>query len=150
MNDLSVTSNVIPAMSREGIAKVTQLEAFCKTLPQVDIHIDQTIHAGVYQRTAKIPAGVFITGVEIKVPTLLIVHGHCQVFTGTETRELFGYNVMHAEAGRKQAFAAIEDTHITMIFSTDAQTVEAAEEEFTDDAASLQTRQNRLSVREGE
>jgi hypothetical protein len=53
---------------------------------------------------------------------------------------LEGYNVIPAKAGRKQIFVGIEETHITMTFRTDAETVEQAEEEFTSEYEALVTR----------
>ena len=47
-----------------------------------------------------------------------------------------------ARAGRKQIFVTRKPTVITMIFRTDAQTVEQAEAEFTDEAELLMSRQS--------
>jgi hypothetical protein len=70
----------------------------------------------------------------------LIVHGHCIVYIGDQSKELHGYNVLAASAGRKQAFIAVTDTYLTMIFVTDAKTVAEAEDEFTDEAHLLFSR----------
>ena len=43
-------------------------------------------------------------------------------------------------AGRSQVFRAIEDTFITMLFASDADSIERAEEEFTDEFENLLTR----------
>jgi hypothetical protein len=54
--------------------------------------------------------------------------------------ELVGYNVIQASAGRKQIYVTREETAITMIFPSNAKTVEEAEEEFTDEAEMLLSR----------
>lgn len=143
MNDL-VLASVLGKMSPEAIDKVRRFEAAAMQTPQLDLKITHAIHAGVYHRTVTMPPMSYITGAEIKIPTMVIVSGHVSVFTGEETVELFGYHVIHAEAGRKQAFVAFDETSITMIFRTDAKTVEEAELEFTDEAHLLTTRRNHI------
>lgn len=127
-------------MSSQAIANVRKLEEFVGKLPQVDISTDHVIHGGMYARTITVPAGVLLTGVVIKVPTTLIINGHCRVFMGEDSVDLKGHNVFAASAGRKQAFIAYEDTALTMIFATKATSVEEAEKEFTDEACLLSSR----------
>jgi hypothetical protein len=55
---------------------------------------------------------------------------------------LQGHAVLAASAGRKQAFLARVDTHLTMIFPTRAKTVEDAEREFTDEVDLLASRRD--------
>lgn len=88
-----------------------------------------------------IPAGVVITGALIDVPTILIVDGDATVNTGDGAARLTGYRVLAASAGRRQAFVAHADTHLTMIFATRADDVAAAEGEFTSEAGLLLSRQ---------
>lgn len=127
-------------MSEDAISKVRALEAALLTQPQAYVETLHVLHAGMYARTVALPAGMVVTGALIKVATLLIVVGEVTVFIGNETRELSGVNVLPASAGRKQAFVAHSDAWLTMIFPTDAATVEAAEEQFTDEADSLLSR----------
>jgi hypothetical protein len=57
--------------------------------------------------------------------------------------------VLPAAAGRKQAFLAQADSHITMIFATAARSVAEAEREFTDEADNLVSRRaggNRIVI----
>lgn len=129
----SVCSAKIPPMSPNWIDKVRKLESAILETPQVNIPIEHVLHAGVYARTVMVPAGVVITGALIKIPTVLVISGNAKVFIGDETIEIKGQHVIPASAGRKQAFLAIEDTSITMIFQTDAKTVQDAEKEFTDE-----------------
>lgn len=140
MLDLVVTSNRIPSMSNAAIDKVRQLEKITLQAPQVDIRTTHSLHSGVYTRTIMIPAGVILTGALIKIPTTLIVCGRTTVFIGDQPKDIDGYNVIAASANRKQAFVAHDDTYITMIFCTNAKTVEEAEEQFTDEAHLLSSR----------
>ena len=135
--------NEIVPMTNEAIEKVRIFEAMLATLPQVNIETDHVFHAGVYSRTVMIPAGIAITGVVIKIPTLLIVSGNAIVYIGGESKELIGYHIIKGGANRKQAFFAREDTMLTMIFASNAETIEDAENEFTDEAEMLITRKEK-------
>ena len=111
---------------------------------EVDIPIEHFIHEGVYYRTCKVPKDVAILGAFIKIPTTVIVSGDCYVTLGNTIGRLKGYNVIKAEAGRRQAFRAVEDTYITMCFKTEGSTVEEAEKEFTDEWMLLTTNRKEL------
>lgn len=111
---------------------------------EVDILIEHFIHEGVYYRTCKVPKGVAIVGAFIKIPTTVIVSGDCYVTLGNTVGRLEGYNVIKAEAGRRQAFRAVEDTYITMCFKTDAKDVKDAEKEFTNEWMLLTTNREEL------
>ena len=134
------TIHTIPSMSRRAVAMVDVLEEEIRKLPQVELETLHTIHGGVYTRTIMIPQGVVITGVLIKIPTTIIVSEDTTVFVGSEARRLRGYHVMPASGHRKQAFYAHRDTWLTMLFGTDARSVEEAEERFTDYAETLGSR----------
>lgn len=140
MADLTPSRPHIAAMSAAAIDRVRQLETLASALPQVAIATDHVFHAGLYARTVKVPAGVVITGVLIKIPTLLIVHGDAIVHVDDGPLELHGYTVLPASAGRKQALLALTDTHLTMVFATAASDIDAAEQEFTDELDKLMTR----------
>lgn len=111
-----------------------------RELPQVQIPTDHVIHAGLYARTICIPAGVILTGAEIACATLLVFDGHAAVTIGDTTQELAGRHVLPASAGRKQAFLALADTHLTMLFATDATDVATAEAQFTTEPDALMSR----------
>lgn len=111
---------------------------------EVDIPIEHFIHEGVYYRTCKVPKGVAIIGAFIKIPTTVIVSGDCYVTLGNTVGRLEGYNVIKAEAGRRQAFRAVEDTYITMCFKTESTDVKEAEKEFTDEWMLLTTNREEL------
>lgn len=150
MSSLIVSENRIPAMSQGEIAKVRELEGVLRELPQVNIGTDHVLHAGMYARTIRMPAGVMLTGVFIVIPTLLVVDGHATAYIGGEAVNLIGHQVIPASAGRKQAFIAHADTDLTMVFPTKAKTVEEAEAEFTDEAHLLFSRKpgavNRINI----
>jgi len=129
-------------MSPAAIAKVRALEAHSlAVVPQVPIVTYHLLHAGMYHRTITIPKNVTLTGALIKRRTTLTLCGDAVIYTGGEADlHLAGYHVIAASAGRKQAFHAIEDTHLTMCFPSSARTVAEAEAEFTDEAELLFSR----------
>lgn len=130
----------LPPMSVDAVASVRRLEWESLKLPQVDISTDHVLHAGMYARTVVIPAGVVITGAEIKIPTVLIINGDTLVYGEDGPIRFTGYHVTLGDVGRKQAFYALADTHLTMLFPTAAKTVEEAEMEFTDEYEKLSSR----------
>lgn len=147
MNSLLAPDMRIEAMGPAAIERVRRLEALALAMPQHRIETRHVFHAGLYARTVMVPAGVMITGVLIKVPTLLIVQGHAVVHVDEGPHELQGYNVITAAAGRKQALFAVADTHLTMIFATDAGDLETAERQFTDELDKLMTRKEDKACR---
>lgn len=130
----------IRSMSPATIARVRALEEAARDYPQVPIATQHVLHAGLYARTIRIPAGVVLTSVLVKRPTLVVASGRARLLTEDGTHELDGYCVLPASAGRKSAWFALADTDITMLFATQATTVEEAEREFTDEAHLLCSR----------
>ena len=138
-------------MSDLAIHKITELESELIKAPQVPIDTKHYFHAGVYARTIMIPRGFALTGALIKIPTLLIIQGNCIVTMGETSEVVQGYNVIPASLNRKTAYYAYDDTFITMLFATDASSVEEAENEFTDEADRLMSRQPQsVNLIEGE
>lgn len=140
MSNVVELGSRIPSMSVAAIDKVRQLESVMMQAVQSPIDTHHVLHAGQYSRTIYLPPGMVITGALIKIPTTLIVAGDCTVFVGDDTVRITGYNVIPAGAGRKQAFIAHGETYLTMTFPTDAETIEEAEEAFTDEAHLLLSR----------
>lgn len=132
----------LPAMSDGMLANLTSIQDKLLACPQIEIQTEHIIHGGMYTRTIRLAADVVLAGALVKVPTVLIVNGKTAVFTGESWIDLDGYHIIPARAGRKQIFVTREETSITMIFRTDAKTVEQAEAEFTDECDALMSRQN--------
>lgn len=142
--DVALAPPCLPAMSEESINKVKAIENFSlEFVDQLNLPTANLIHGGMYARTLHMDAGTVLTGALLKVPTILIVSGDCAVFIGTETIELRGYTVLPGSAGRKQMFYAHTDVDMTMLFPTDATTVDECEREFTDEHELLMT--NRMT-----
>lgn len=139
MNNLQ-PKTTIPPMKQGDIDKVRELEDFLLSFPQVDLVHTHTLHGCVYTRTVFLPAETIITGAHIIVPTTLIVSGKVVAYFGDRSVTIEGYEVFTAAPGRKVGFAAVADTYLTMIYATDAMTVEEAENQFTDESDRLMTR----------
>ena len=146
MSDLALfpgTTIDLPAMGQREVEKVRQLETAALAMPQVDIPTDHVFHAGMYARTIQIPAGVMLTGARILIPTILIISGDAFVYGENGPERFSGYHVALGRCGRKQAFYALQDTYLTMLFPTGATTVDAAEQQFTDEYEKLFSRKER-------
>lgn len=140
MSDLTPTRDAIPALTPDALDKVRRLEKAALEQPQTPIETHHVLHAGMYARTVMVPAGHMITGVLIKIPTVLIVSGDAVMHAADGPVRVSGYRVFSASANRKQAMIALTDTHLTMLFPTEAKTVDEAEREFTDEYDLLITR----------
>ena len=134
--------DTLPAMTDESVSRVRDLEQYAMQQEQADIETRNMFHAGVYARSITIPKDGVLTGALIKIPTILIVSGDVLVYTGENVIRLKGYNVVTAQAGRKQAFVALQETEMTMLFATNETTVDGAEREFTDEYENLISRRN--------
>ena len=144
MTAVTLGGEHISAMSDAAVARVRALESALLEQPQLDIEITHELHAGLYARTARLPAGCLCTGVLVLVPTVLVVVGDVDVFTEEGcVMHLRGHNVVTASSGRKQAWLAHTETFLTMAFATQAKTVAEAEAEFTSEAALLTTSRSR-------
>jgi len=144
-SSLSVTETSIPATSPEMIGKIRRLEEKILRCEQFQFRTEHVFHAGMYARTVRIPAGVVFTSVLIKCPTLVILNGTCDIAGGT-VRRFDGYNVVSAEAGRKMVYITRSPVEITMLFATNARTVEEAEAEFTDETENLLSHVNENDI----
>lgn len=146
MNELIIPKG-IAAMTPEAINNVAGLADSVRHLPQERIKTTHTLHAGVYARTVLVPKGVMITGVLVKCDTILVVSGDVLVYVGEDAPvHLRGYMPLACAGGRKQVFIALEDTNLTMIFQSDAETIEEAENQFTDEADMLLSRKQKGCV----
>lgn len=138
--DIVSATETLPAMTAEAIEKVREYEARLLECEQADIEIKHLFHAGLYARTITLPKDGILTGALIKIPTIVIVNGDVLVYTGGDAVRLTGYHVLAGQAGRKQAFVALQETNITMMFATQEVSVDGAEREFTDEYEKLTSR----------
>jgi hypothetical protein len=135
-------TSVIPAMSVASVAKVRRLtDLTLRHLPQVPFVTKHRLHAGQYFRTVTIPApppggkGTVCTGVLVKIPTVLTIIGYVTVYMGEgeEPKRVRGWEQLLGSAGRKQAFLSQGEFTMMMSFATDAETIEEAQAQFTDE-----------------
>lgn len=134
-------------MSDRGLEAVRALERHSlEHVEQVLPVTHHLIHAGMYHRTILVPKGMTLTGAHIKLATTIIISGNASMYADAGAINFVGYNVRAGMPGRKAAFHAHEDTHLTMIFPTKARTVAEAEEEFTDEAHRLFSRRGENEV----
>lgn len=136
----------MPATRPEMVEALERLEMQLIGNEPCDLPTEHVIHAGMYARTIAMPAGMVLTGALIKRATLVIVTGSAAVLVGEDWLKLEGYNVIPASAGRKQVFVSYSPVIITMLFPTEAKTVEEAEAEFTDDADRLLSRRQNANT----
>ena len=140
MSELTKRQDLSPS-SPEAIARLEALgNELADNFPSAEIRTEHHLHAGVYSRTIYVPAGVAVVGLTVRVPTQLIACGHFRLTDGDRTVEMRGLHVLDGAAGRRAAVYAITASAFTMLFATDAKTVEEAENEFTEEPERLLTR----------
>lgn len=140
MSSLATVGNTIPATTQEALDKVIAVEDRIRQHEQISIKTEHIFHAGMYIRTVRLVPYTVFTSALIKVPTLVVVNGSCTLFAGDRWIRLKGYNVVPANAGRKGVYVTYSSVEITMIFPSNAKTVEEAEAQFTDEADRLLSR----------
>lgn len=131
MNKLSKIGSCVPTMSDKDIAIAIAAEERAKELPPLPCVTQHTLHSGIYSRTMFMPKGSVAVGVIIQIPTTVIISGKVALYIGEEVIHIDGYNVIPALGNRKQVAYAIEDSYATLVFKTEATTVEEAEQEMT-------------------
>ena len=110
-------------------AKVASVAAELERHESIPIEVEQHLHAGVYTRTGCQKAGTVVTTALIKVPTQLIISGHCRIYCERDVFDVRGFKVLEGLAGRQMIVYAYEDTWMTCAFATEAPSVEEAEAE---------------------
>lgn len=133
-------STGLSTSSPEALEGVRRIETLVRSVEQLEIPTEHVLHAGMYARTIRVPAGTVFTSVLIKIATLVVIHGDAEVFTGDGWIAIGGYGVMAGGAFRKQVYVARSGVEMTMVFPTQAQTVDEAEREFTDEVDELMSR----------
>jgi len=134
------TSKCIPMMTLKQIEQAKQAEEHIRTLDRIKCITQHTLHAGIYSRTLFMPKGSVVAGVIIQVPTTLILSGKMAVYIGDDITHIDGYNVLPTIGDRKQVVYAIEDSYATLLFKTEAKTIEEAEQEMTSEYSRLMSR----------
>jgi hypothetical protein len=98
-----------------------------KTCPQVELPTEHVLHAGMYARTVRMPAGTILGGALIKVRTMVIVNGHTPRYLSPMA---CGDRRLQRLPRKREPHAdvrAITPVEITMMFPTQAKTVAEAE-----------------------
>ncbi len=113
-----------------------------------EIATEHHIHAGVYSRTIRVPAGAALTSVIVKCPTQFIGSGDFTLTDGATGKRFKGYHVFDGAAPRVAGIVAHSDCAFTMLFATNAKTVEEAEKEFTDETDRLVTSKEKLTCQQ--
>lgn len=126
--------------SSEAISAIERATDQLLQHPQLDLVTEHVLHGGMYTRTIRLPKMYAMTGAFINIPTILVLHGFGEVLTNDGWKEFNGYHVLAGSAGRQQAFKCWSEVEMTMIFPSQAKTVEEAEKEFTDDYEKLMSR----------
>lgn len=140
MNAITKPREWMPATPDPIAEQIAAWEQLAHSLPQIALETTSSLHAGIYSRTVRIPAGVVITGTRIRVPTVVTVIGEMRLVVGDRIRQVAGVTVFEAESNRKAWMYALTDCYVTMAYATNVQTLEEAEEEFTDEPDRLLTR----------
>ena len=125
--------STVPACTSDMLKATQALQALLETLPQVYLEPEESLHAGLYVRTVRVPKGTLLTGALIKIPTVLIVAGSMKMTVGDQIEQVDGYRIFEGNAGRKTVFEALEDSVITMCFATNAPDFESALAECVDE-----------------
>ena len=92
-----------------------------------------------------IKEGHLVAGALINVATTVIISGDSTFYIDGEPKRFIGYHVLQAAAGRKTAVVAHLDTHVTLVFHTERETIAEAEEELTDEFEKLISRRFALT-----
>jgi hypothetical protein len=131
--EISVPSTTLTASTPEAINTVRRLETEMRKHEQLEFVTEHLLHAGMYTRTVHFPADSLIAAVLFKVATVLIIQGSAEVWSNGELIRVDGYTVVPCAAGRKIALVTRSDLSASMMFPTDAKTVEEAQMQFTDE-----------------
>lgn len=141
MSNVALCPNpTIPATVDAVLEATRKVEAVLKGMPQVDLETTHSLFAGIYSRTVCLPPGVMITGVLIKIPTVLTIVGDLTLTVGDHVERVKGFRLFECAPNRKQIMFAHDVSYVTMSFASDAKTVEEAEEQFTDEFENLMSR----------
>lgn len=136
----SIRPTVIPPPSSVALDSLMRLQTFMACLPEVPLPTEHLLHGGMYARTVRRDLDSVTIGSLITKATILIVNGPCSMLIGDRRVDLEGYNVLAGLPGRKSMSIARGPVEMTMIFPTEAKTVEEAENEICGEADQLVSR----------
>jgi hypothetical protein len=128
-----------------SIEEAKAFEQALETLEQINLPTHHLIHGKMYARTIFVPAGTALTGVLTKLDNICIVIGDISVTTDDGVVRLTGYNIIPATKGYKRVGYAHADTYWTTLIPTENTTVEAIENEMSEESHLLQSRQNAIT-----
>lgn len=133
MNDIATASPTLAAPDAQTLVSLRDLDAMMRAQPQAEARVDHLLHAGMYARTCFVPAEVLASGTVLRRATVLVINGDVTIFTGNDSVRLTGFHVLPGLRGRKALFRTHAETQMTMVFPSDAQSVDEAEHEMTDE-----------------
>ena len=123
---------------------VNALADFFESVGETPLPVEQHLHAGVYTRTGCQKAGVACATALVKVPTQLIVCGRARIYCENDVFEVNGYRVLEGLPGRQMVVVTLEDTWATVLFATNAKTVEEAEAEAVGEEVAVRLTNHKL------
>ena len=138
MDVVQLSDEVIEQAMRNAIAvnearaKVVNLEAELKKMPQVDLPVRHFFSRNVYAREMSAPAGCVITGRIHKYSQINILSkGEVSVLTDEGVIRVKAPYTLVAEPGAKRAFYVHEEAVWTTICGTEQTDIEKIEDELT-------------------
>lgn len=132
----------LSANSPETLRALDEAAAIIARRQQLEAVTEHLIHGGMYARTMRLPEGAVIVGALIRVPTILVIQGSASLLAGDDWAHIDGYGVLAGSAYRKALIVARGPVEMTMLFPTQARTVEEAERELTDEHEKLMSRRS--------
>lgn len=142
MNEIETISE-LPVSDSATEQNIERIKEALNHFEPAEIKTEHFLHGGLYVRTCYHPKGSVLLGALIRVPTVLIVDGSVDIRSGEAVVEVRGHAVLRGVPGRRALVVTYEDSKATMVFRTDAKTVEEAEEEMTAEYEQLLTRREK-------
>ncbi len=137
-----ISALALAPSSPATLARLRVLHTRTLQFPQISLATAHLLHGGMYARTIRLDPETLMNGSLILRATIIIIHGDCTIVAGDSLVDISGYNVLPGEAGRKQSFLTRGPVEITMIYATQAATVDDAENEVFGDADELMSRKD--------
>lgn len=115
-----------------ALAKIFDVEAVLKSLPQVELETNHFLIPGVYARVMEIPAGVALTGkIHLKECISIVAKGLIAINNGINDPVMLEAGwVGISTPGLKRAGYAVEDTVFITVHFTEKTDIEDIESEL--------------------